>query len=216
MIQGVGITNNPADNYNAIANYQRKGNDVAQDHAARRPARQDEAIISSAGNRVRETEDARQQRHDEIAKGVRDEYQRLQANIIRTMLMGMGPDFQISEDNLNAIFSLKIPEGEQALTAEELVEMLPDAWKPDAVAQRIVDFAVSFYERSGLSGEEFYEAVKGAIESGFGEAGRLLEGRLPANIEQVIQFTRDAVAERLDRWAETTGIRIPEKVDLTV
>ncbi|MCL2845931.1 MAG: DUF5610 domain-containing protein [Chitinivibrionia bacterium] len=215
MVQGIGITNNPVDNYTNAANFQRRGNEVGNSDLTRRPARQDEAIISSEGNRVRENEEARRERHDEIARGARDEFQRLQANIIRAMLQAVrGED--VNTASFDAIFNIQIPESEQGMTAEEIIATLPDAWKPEAVAERIVDFAISFYERSGLSGEEFLEAVTNAINSGFAEADRQLNGRLPANIQQVIQFTRDAVSERLERWAESTGIRIPERVDLTV
>jgi len=225
MIQGFGIANKPADSYGAAAaNYHRKGGVGAEEHASKKPAKHDEVIFSSAAGSplanetVRESDEAKQQKHDEIAKSVRDEYQRLQANVIRTLLQGTG--FQVSEgmttdDMLNAIFDIEIPESEQGMTAEEIIELLPDDWKPDAVAERIVNFATSFYGASGLSGEEFLEKITEAINVGFGEADKQLNGRLPANIQQVIQFTRDAVAERLERWAEATGVRVPERVDIT-
>jgi hypothetical protein len=129
--------------------------------------------------------------------------------------VGLGGSGEI---DFNAIFDLEIPESEQGLTAEELVDMLPDAWKPDAVAERIVNLAVSFYEKSGLSGEEFLEKIKEAIGSGFAAADKMIGGRLPGNIKEVIQFTRDAVSARLDKWAESMGIQIPytgeDKIDV--
>jgi hypothetical protein len=222
MIQGFGIANVSVDSYKKASTYQRKEKDGVSGDGAKKPVKTDEAIFSSKG--VREDEEIREKTNwsektnDEIVKAVKDEYRKLQANIVKSMLVSAGINVGGKAGKLEDIFDLEIPESEKGLTAEELVDMMPDEWKPDAVAQRIVDFAVSFYEQSGLSGEEFLEKVKEAIEGGFGAVDKMIGGKLPGNIKEVIQFTKNAVSEKLDKWAQDMGIQIPytgeEKLDI--
>jgi len=208
MIQGVGINNVSVDNYRASSVHHRKDGGGAGENALKTPSKKDEAIFSSKG-----VEDAQknwsEKTNDEIVKGVQDEHRKLQANIVKSMLVSAGIIGNNGKIDWNSIFDLEIPESEKGLTAEQLIEMLPNAWKPDAVAERIIDFAVSFYEKSGLSGEEFYEKVRAAIDSGFAAADKEIGGKLPGNIKEVIAYTRQAVYERLDKWAEAMGIQIP-------
>jgi hypothetical protein len=80
-------------------------------------------------------------------------------------------------------------------------------------AERIVDFATAFYEKSGMSGEDFYNKIKDSIDKGFGGASDELGKKLPGNIKSVMEETRTAVYAKLDAWAESVGISIPEKVE---
>ena len=212
MIQGFGISNASVDSYKTAYAYQRKDGNGVSGGNAKTSSKKDEAVFSSGGAReneeVREKADWSGKTNDEIVKGVQDEYRKLQANIVKTMLVSAGLQGGKGKD-LEAIFNVEIPESVQKYTPEELVDMLPDEWKPDAVAERIVNFATSFYEGSGLSGEDFYAKIKDAIESGFGAADKQIGGKLPGNIKDVIQFTKNAVAEKLEKWAESMGIKIP-------
>ncbi|MCL1947174.1 MAG: DUF5610 domain-containing protein [Chitinivibrionia bacterium] len=222
MIQGFGISNASVDSYKTAYAYQRKDGNGVSGGNAKTSSKKDEAVFSSSGTReneeVREKTEWSGKTNEEIVKGVKEEYKKLQANIIKSMLTSAGLQGGGKNKDLDAIFNFEIPESVQKYTPEELVDMLPDEWKPDAVAERIVNFATSFYERSGLSGEDFYEKIKEAIESGFGAADKQIGGKLPGNIKDVIQFTKNAVAEKLEKWAESMGIKIPytgeEKLDV--
>jgi len=208
MIQGTGITNSATDAYSAYkakmaSNQNNAGAGANAAKAAEK--RNDEAVISSQGaeaaNKSSWSEDA--------AKGIRDEYNRFQANLIQTMLNAAG--FGNGNVNFDSIFDMNVPDN--GMTAEELIELMPPEWRPDAVAERIVQFATAFYEKSGLSGEEFLAKIRDSIGAGFGEANSEIGGKLPGNIGQVIEATRNAVHQKLDAWAEAMGIQIPQPIN---
>lgn len=95
--------------------------------------------------------------------------------------------------------------------AEEIVKAHIQAFEgdpfgPEATADRIVNFAVSFFpmfaaDNPDLSHEEQVEAyrklVEGAIDEGFREALQIL-GALPNEISAGIERTRSLVSEKLD------------------
>lgn len=204
MIQGTGITNASVDAYEAykakIASNQNSGGAGA--NTAKVPVKKsDEAVISSQGAEAANKSGW----SEEAAKGIKEEYKKFQATLIQTMLNASG--FGDGNINFDNIFNMNIPDN--GMTAEELIELMPEAWRPDAVAERIVDFAVAFYEKSGLSGEEFLAKIKDAIGAGFGEANDEIGLRLPGNVKQIMELTRNAVHEKLDKWAEAMGIQIP-------
>jgi len=210
MIQGIGIKNVSVDSYRKNSGVQHKDGGAGEN--VKKPVKEDEAVISG----VHEKEVADKQRADEISKSVKDEYRKFQANLIGTMLKSVGitPNGnlringeEVSWDSVD--FDSLLTERQKNISPEQLVDMLPDAWKPDAVAERIVNFATSFYEVSGLDAKEFYDKIKAAIDHGFGEADRQINGRLPGNIREVIEFTRKAVYDKLEKWAESMGIQIP-------
>ena len=208
MIESVGNGGVSAEALRTAYGYKHKEAGGVDDESAKKSAKKDEAVFSGG---AQSKEDA-----DKISRSVKDEYRKLQVNMIRSILKNAGINvsgkIKVNGEEIDwnsADWDSLLTEEQKSITPEQLVDMLPDEWKPDAVAERIVDFAVSFYKKSGLSGEEFYEKIKAAIDSGFGQADRTINGKLPSNIREVVEFTRKAVYEKLDKWAETAGIQIP-------
>jgi hypothetical protein len=207
MIQGVGSSSVSAESFRTTPNYLRKETEGVGDENVKKPTKVDDAVISNTEGK---------NNTDELVRAVKEEYRRIQVNLVRTILKNTGINAngkikvggeEIDWDNLD--WDKLISKSDKTLTPEQLVDKLPDEWKPDAVAERIVNFATAFYAKSGLEGKEFYDKIKAAIESGFGEAGRIIDGKLPSNIKSVIDFTRKAVSEKLDNWAKSVGIEIP-------
>jgi hypothetical protein len=84
---------------------------------------------------------------------------------------------------------------------------IPEYWNAENTSQRIVDFAVSFFNAFKGSGEEFLNIIKGAIEKGFGEAADML-GDLPDAVQGLVNDTHRLVMEKLDAWAQSQGIAV--------
>jgi hypothetical protein len=209
MVQGTGTTTAASSGYDAYlekmatAHQASNNNSGVNANATNTPAKkEDEAVISSKGakaaNEAAWSED--------VAKTVKNEFQKLQANIVQMMLKSSG--FDGAKVDWNTIFD-NLPQGENAMSIDELIEAMPEEWRPDAVADRIVEFSTAFYGKSGLSGEEFYTKIKESIDAGFGGAKDEMGGKLPGNIKGVMEATRQAVYEKLDKWAESMGIKIP-------
>lgn len=85
-----------------------------------------------------------------------------------------------------------------------------DYFSPEATAQRIVDFAMSFFpaysrDNQDMSFEErvdsFKKMVEGAIDEGFKEAMSIL-GSMPESVTAEISKTRDLIQEKLDSFFE--------------
>ena len=210
MIQGIGNNSVSAESLRMAYGHQNKDIGKVGDSGTKKSSLKDDVVIS--GN-VHEQEDADK---DKMVNAVKDEYRKLQANMVRSILKNSGIDFggkiklNGEEIDWNSIdLDSLLTEEQKNISPEQLVNMLPDEWKPDAVAERIVNFAVAFYEKSGLSGEEFYTKIKEAIDSGFAGADKTINGKLPSNIKEVVEFTRQAVYDKLEKWAEATGIQIP-------
>lgn len=147
------------------------------------------------------------QKWHEMVKAIHEEFREFQAQSIRNIIAGKG---EVSEKP--AIAEQVTPEELEAKT-EELIDRMPEFWRPEAVSDRIVGFATSFFGQTESKGEDFYNLAKSAIEEGFKLAGKDM-GKLPGDIENVIEFTREMVMEKLDRWAEEQGI-LPEKDEST-
>jgi hypothetical protein len=82
---------------------------------------------------------------------------------------------------------------------------IPEYWNAENTSQRIVDFALKFYNAFTGAGEDFLAMIKDAIEKGFAEAKDIL-GNLPDPVSQLVSDTRDLVMQKLDKWAEEKGI----------
>lgn len=208
MVQGTGTTgaSTYVDAFDAYSAYKAKTAPKQEDEVAtntQAALKEDEAVISSQGAEAA----SKAGWSEETAKKVNDEYQKLQANIVQTMLKSAGLDGVQSVD-WNTIYS-NLPQGSDAMATEDLIAAMPEEWRPDATAERIVDFATAFYEKSGLSGEDFYNKIKDSIDQGFGGAKDELGSKLPGNIKSIMEQTRTAVYEKLDKWAENMGIEIP-------
>jgi hypothetical protein len=86
---------------------------------------------------------------------------------------------------------------------EELA--IPEFWNAENTSQRIVDFALQFYDAFQGAGEDFLKIIKDAIEKGFAEAKDML-GELPDPVSKLINDTHDLIMQKLDAWAEEKGI----------
>lgn len=84
---------------------------------------------------------------------------------------------------------------------------IPDYWNAENTSQRIVDFALQFYDAFKGAGEDFLKMIKDAIDKGFDEAKEML-GDLPDPVSKLVSDTHDLVMQKLDTWAEEKGIQI--------
>lgn len=135
----------------------------------------------------------------EIVKSIREEFAEMQAKSIRDILKGH------TAGKKDEPKKVEISADELEKKTDELIEKMPEYWRPEQVSDRILEFATAFFGHTESQGEDFYELAKSAIEEGFKMAGDDL-GQLPGDIENVIARTRELVMEKLDRWAEEQGI----------
>jgi len=104
--------------------------------------------------------------------------------------------------------------GQYKTEAEQIIQASLDAFNngdpfsPQATADRIVNFAVSFFpmfaaDNPDMTFEEqvkaYQDMVEGAIDEGFKDALRIL-GALPNDISAGIEQTRSLVSEKLDAF----------------
>ncbi len=133
----------------------------------------------------------------QIVDKVKEEYLQLQEKIIKEFL-----------DNING----NTGEKTEGITAEsEEIEGLPAYWNAENTSQRIVDFAVSFYDVAESSGKEYYEMMRNAIEEGFNQAMGML-GELPDEVNNLANRTYELAMQKLEAWAVEQGIETGEAV----
>ena len=100
------------------------------------------------------------------------------------------------------------------VSTEEILNQLGDT-SPQATAERIVEIATGFLEQHRLSHpdlesarqlEEFVSLVKGAVETGFEEAGAMLSqlGQIPGAVQTDIDMTLGLVMQGVDDLATDT------------
>ena len=135
-----------------------------------------------------------------IVDSIKDEFERFKAQAIHDLVVGGGEE-QVGGVNPTLDLSLD----ELKLKTDELIEKMPEEWRPDAVSDRILAFTTSFFGQTESEGEDFYNLAKDAILKGFEMAGDEL-GSLPGDIGEVIKRTREMVLAKLDKWAEEQGI----------
>ncbi len=82
---------------------------------------------------------------------------------------------------------------------EELEAKMPEYWSAENTAQRIVDFATSFFSNYKGDPSEFVQKIRSAIEDGFGQALSEL-GELPGPVGKLINKTHKLVFEKLDQF----------------
>ena len=146
----------------------------------------------------------------EMVKSIREEFEKFQAKSIRDIISGAGTgDVKMSDMAKEPEKTLSAEEIN--LNTEELIEQMPEEWRPEAVSDRILGFTTAFFGKTESGGEDFYKLAKSAIEEGFKLAGDDL-GQLPGDIDNVIAKTREMVMAKLDRWAEEQGI-LPKPMD---
>jgi len=81
----------------------------------------------------------------------------------------------------------------------DLEAKMPAYWNAENTAQRIADFATSFF--SGYEGEssEYFKTIKEAIKAGFQEANDKL-GQLPGPVGKLVNKTYGLVMDKLDAY----------------
>lgn len=91
-----------------------------------------------------------------------------------------------------------------AADASSGVSSLTDSgyWSPEQTAQRIVGFALSFYD--GGDREEYAAMVKDAVMKGFQEAQNAMGGSLPDISNKTISLAIDAI----DQFASGSGVDV--------
>ncbi|MBN1575155.1 MAG: DUF5610 domain-containing protein [Chitinispirillaceae bacterium] len=132
---------------------------------------------------------------------IEDSYEQMKKELLNSFLKSVGVD---------------VPEDEKAEDVKKSGTLeIPEYWNAENTSQRIVDFAVSFYEIAEGSGEEFSSTIKSAIEEGFKQARELL-GELPDEISGLIDTTYTLTMEKLNKWAQDHGITVSETTDEVV
>lgn len=93
---------------------------------------------------------------------------------------------------------------------------VPEYWNAENTSQRIVDFAMSFWElhKDDEDFETYFQDVMGAIEDGFGEAKDIL-GDLPGESAQLFNDTYTATMDKLNEIKEDPNAYF-EKWDTSV
>jgi hypothetical protein len=82
------------------------------------------------------------------------------------------------------------------------IEGLPEYWNAENTSQRIVDFAVSFFELYEGAPEEYLDMIKSAIDEGFGQARDMI-GEAPDEVRKLTDDTYELVMSKLDAWAQS-------------
>ncbi len=89
--------------------------------------------------------------------------------------------------------------------AEQLELNIPEYWNAENTSQRIVDFALSFFELHDGEAGDYFEKIKAGIEEGFRQAKEML-GSVPEAVSNLTESTYDLVMSKLDDWAQQKGI----------
>ena len=77
---------------------------------------------------------------------------------------------------------------------------LPEYWSPENTSERIVNFALSFFDGSKMDAEAYAEKISKAVEAGFSQAREIL-GKLPDGVNGVVKDTERLTFEKIDAWA---------------
>lgn len=108
-------------------------------------------------------------------------------------------------------------QGVRGIGGQEIdpVYQVPEYWNPENTSNRIVNFALSFFEISGLSQEEYADKVLNAIKKGFEDAKKML-GQLPPETEKLLNDTHQLALEKIQSWKEDASLPQSEKLDLAL
>jgi len=124
---------------------------------------------------------------------VKNELRKMAHEIVKDFLKNSGVDVEESGDTENVSSDFQVPE----------------YWNAENTSQRIVDFAVSFFDSFQGAGEEFLTKIKDAIESGFEQAKNFFgDTELPDGVSKLVSDTHDLIMQKLDSWAAEKGIGV--------
>ena len=138
-------------------------------------------------------------------------------SVVDVMEVGLRVDAEyvrkVVQDSLQERLNAAFEAAGMDTTVEDLLASGMDA-SPEATAQRIVEFSVSFFDafKSNNEGEEptgqleeFVSLIKGAIEEGFAEAGEILSGigqisqQVQAGIDETFELTMKGIDEFVEQ-----------------
>lgn len=125
---------------------------------------------------------------DDLIAYIKDSYTQMKKDMVNQFVKSLGG---------------KVNETDQASSVKKFE--VPEEWNAENTSQRIVDFALSFYGAVDKQGNDFFEAIKGAIIDGFKQARDIL-GNLPKEANALIDDTYSKVMEKLDAWAKNQEI----------
>ena len=127
---------------------------------------------------------------------IKDNFDRMRKEMIKGFLRSAG---------------VEVPEDEKPEAVDQAPTLqIPEEWNAENTSQRIVDFAVSFFDAFKGSGNEFLNTIKSAVEEGFKQARDML-GELPGQVSDLISATYDLVMKKLDTWGTEQGITVDEQ-----
>jgi len=146
--------------------------------------------------------DAEKAHWDDVVKQIKEEYKKFKEDFLSGFLNG---DVESSKKKTDSFDSSSLTPEELTKKTDELIEKMPEAWRPEAVANRIVQFVTAFYGRTEAQGKDFYNLALSSINDGFQQAGDQM-GKVPGEVESVISRTREMIMAKLDKWAKDQGI----------
>ncbi|NLD93088.1 MAG: DUF5610 domain-containing protein [Fibrobacter sp.] len=133
-----------------------------------------------------------------LEKYVRNHLKEMSQRIVKDFLKNSGINVEMAEGTNSTTQTLQIPE----------------EWNAENTSQRIVDFALSFFNSFEGKGEEFLTKIKAAIEEGFKQAKELWgDLELPDSVSNLVKDTHDLIMSKLDAWARENGIQVDDKAD---
>ena len=131
-----------------------------------------------------------------IVESIKDEFEKFKLEAIHDLLSG-------NADNDKKVEPISLEELNKK--TDELIEKMPEEWRPDAVSDRIFAFVTSYFGSTESQGEDFYKLAKNSIIEGFKQAGQEM-GKVTDEVNNVVKRTFDQLMEKLDKWAEEQGI----------
>lgn len=76
---------------------------------------------------------------------------------------------------------------------------IPEYWNAENTSQRIVDFALSFFESFKGEAQEFLSIINGAVDEGF-EQAREMMGELSKEVGALINKTHTLITDKFSVW----------------
>jgi hypothetical protein len=128
---------------------------------------------------------------------------------------------QTSEVNVQ--IDIRMTQAKQVVAAQSAAIDQQNQFTPEATAQRIADFALSFFPMYASQHKDqtleqqvdgYKKLVGGAIDQGFAEAGKIL-GDIPKGVSDQIQQTHDLVWQKLSSFSDYAKAN-PDKTQTAV
>jgi len=140
----------------------------------------------------------------DLEKYVRNQLKEMTQKIVKDFLKNAGIEVDESE-------STNATEGTDVVNQ---TAQIPEEWNAENTSQRIVDFAVSFFDAFKGKGEEFLTKIKAAIEEGFKQAKEFWgDFEMPDSVSNLVKDTHDLIMSKLDAWAKEKGIVVDDNAE---